>query len=264
MEKELKRQIQKYLNGDPDYTQGLSLLVQASKNKILINNLNHRNSERNLKKIQWELRKEIGDNPFLEKPSKKQKKKKTGSPSHSKSQKAKKKTESYPEIIQDIISKTGDLSSKRDKLHRKLKDVPHTNTASNNSMRKELLDQIREISDHLEQLYGLKDRYFREKIIPSQGELKFPKEKISPKPAASGKDPLKGMSDAELVKKKNNVRSNLTKKKNKLNYQSTTRKKEKNPMPEGPQRDHLLYLIQKDEKLIKQIERRLDGTDKTK
>ena len=170
---------------------------------------------------------------------------------------------SYPKTIQSLIKNIGDLNSNRDKLHRKLKKIPEANTKDNIAKRKETLDLIKETTDLLEHYYQLKDRFFTEKIVPTEEDLKFKKEDKSKK-KTKPINPIKDMSEAELIKKLQNLRSNLTKKKNKLLYQSVSKKKEENPMPEGARRDHLSAQVKTDEKQIQEIQERLDAFNKAK
>jgi hypothetical protein len=265
MEKELNNQITKWLKKDPEYNSGLALLVQVCKNKFLVRNLSRKNTPKNIKKIRWELRKSIGDTAFSSSVSVDAKKKMdTAASSASKSEEEKLKTIlAYPKTIQDLIKTIGDLSSNRDKLHRKLKEIPEANTADNIKKRKEIRELIQDTSELLEHYYQLKDRFFTEKIVPTDEELKFTKEDKSKK-KSKPINPIKDMSEADLVKKLQNLRSNLTKKKNKLLYQSVSKKKEENPMPEGAKRDHLLSQVKTDEKQIKEIQTRLDAFNKAK
>jgi len=265
MEKELKNQITKWLKNDPDYNSGLALLVQACKNKTLVRNLSRKNTPKNLSKIRWELNKSIG-NISRSIPGSADLKKKMDSAGSTASQAGEKLSEiiqTYPVTIQSIIKTTGVLSSNRDKLHRKLKEIPEANTADNIAKRKEIRELIKESSDLLQYLYDLKNRFFTEKIVPTEDELKFP-QAIKKAPKVTKPDPIENMSEAELLKKRTNVRSRLTKKKNKLLYQSVSKKDKENPMPEGAKREHLAAQIKTDEKLIKDIQTKLDAFNKTK
>lgn len=263
MEKALKKEIKSYLDKDPDYSTGLSLLVRVSKNKSMMHILSRKSSPRNIAKINAELRKFIGESniPGLRTGEKKKAEKLPGSTSKaSVSGKASK----YPEIIQNIIHLSGDLNNTRDKLHRSLNKIPHLNTDDNIAQRKQIVEQIRSVSEIIEHYYHLKDRYFTDKIIPTPDDLKCAEKSKAKDSKLPLKDPLKGLSDADLVKKMNNVRSNISKKRNKLVYQSTSKSKEENPMPEGSKRDNILQQIKNDEMIITEIQRRLNGTDKTK
>jgi hypothetical protein len=265
MEKELNNQITKWLKNDPVYSSGLALLVQVCKNKFLVRNLSRKNTPKNLNKIRWELRKSIGDTAFSSSVSVDAKKKisAAGSSASQAGEKLREIFLAYPETIQSLIKTIGDLSSNRDKLHRKLKEIPEANTNDNIAKRKEIREFIQDTSELLEHYYQLKDRFFKEKIVPTPEDLKFTKEDKSKK-KTKPINPIKDMSEADLVKKLQNLRSNLTKKKNKILYQSVSKKDKENPMPEGAKRDHLSAQIKTDEKQIKEIQKRLDAFNKAK
>ena len=265
MEKELNNQITKWLKKDPEYNSGLALLVQVCKNKMLVRNLSRKNTPKNLRKIIWELRKSIRDTTISSSVSVDAKKKmdSSGTSASQAGEKLREISKTYPETILIIIKNIGDLSSNRDKLHRKLKAIPEANTKDNISKREIILVLIKETNDLLEYYYQLKDRFFKEKIVPTQEDLKFKKEDKSKK-KTKPINPIKDMSEADLVKKLQNLRSNLTKKKNKLLYQSVSKKDKEDPMPEGAKRDHLSAQVKTDEKQIKEIQTRLDAFNKAK
>jgi hypothetical protein len=222
MEQELKLHIQKWLKKDPDYISGLGLLIQVCKNKTLLRNLSRRETPINLKKIAWELKKSIGATKLYSPNKNKLQKVSVGSFSAGK--KLKEKTTTYPEIIETIISRNGKLNNNRDILHRELKTIPETNTEDNKTKRKEILEKIKTISNQLDHLYKLKDRFFKEEIIPTEDELKFPQVEMIKKKEEMKVNPIDQMSEADLLKKRTNLRSNLTKKKNKLLYQTISNK----------------------------------------
>ena len=266
MEIELKQQIQKWLKADPDYISGLGLLIQVCKNKTLLRNLSRKQTPNNLKKIAWELKKSIGESSLGVKkiPTQKKKIALIGSQSALAGKKLAKIFKTYPETIQTIITLNGKLSSDRDILHRSLKKIPEANTEDNKTKRAEILIKIKVISDHLEHLFKIKDLFFTDKVIPTEEDLYLPEQKLPKTGKKAKQNPIDKMSEADLIKKRTNLRSNLTKKKNKLLYQSTSKKKEENPMPEGSKRDTLEEQIKEDRKALILIESKLDGFSKPK
>lgn len=263
MDKNLSSKIIKWLK-DPEYQSGLALLVQVCRNRILVRNLSRKNTPKNLAKITWELRKAVNSQKGPGISTAATKKKSHSSPDGSSASSADEKpVKTYPETINKLIAIIGDLNSERDKLHRSLKEIPETNSRENIEKRLPVIDKIKDISDDLEVYHEIKNRFFTEKTIPTEDDLII--KKPSPgKPNAKKPDHVAQMSEAELIKRLHQLRSNLSKKKNKLLYQSVSKKKEKNPMPEGPSKDHLQQQIKTDILTIRKINKRLDDINKAK
>jgi len=262
MNKDLARDIHKWLQA-PEYYSGLSLLIQVCKNRILIRNLSRKSTPKNLAKITSELRKSTVQKPSsvaLKTVKKKSHSSPDGSISHPDEKHAGK---SYPETVIKLIAITGELNSERDKLHRCLKQIPETNTVENIDKRLPIIERIHDISQDLEVYYQIKNRFFTEKAIPTEDDLII-KKPSGAKPNAKKPDNVDKMSEAELIKRLAQLRSSLSKKKNKLLYQSVSKKKEKDPMPSGPQKAHLEQQVNTDSLTIKKIKKRLDAINKAR
>lgn len=263
MDKNLSSKIIKWLK-DPEYQSGLALLVQVCKNRILVRNLSRKNTPKNLAKITWELRKAVNGKKVSVPLSDISKKKSHSSPDGSSASSADKDPDkTYPETVTKLIAIIGSLNSERDKLHRSLREIPETNTNENIGQRIPIIEKIKDICDDLEVYYELKNRFFTEKAIPTEDDLII-KKPSQGKPNAKKPDDVASMSEAELIKRLHQLRSSLSKKKNKLLYQSVSKKKEKDPMPDGPSKDHLEQQIKTDSLTIRKIKKRLDAINKAR
>ena len=265
MEKYLQKQITSWLKSGQDYHSGLSLLIQVCKNRSLVRNLSRNNTPKNVAKIAAELRKAAGMSSFVKPIQSDKKKEEPGSnqiPSSKAGKAFKEVFKTYPPIIQKLIKRIGDLYSKREILHFDLKKVPELNTPDNVEKRRLIMEQLILISDELEHLNKYKKQFLENKTIPAEEDLEF----LPKRPAAKSKPRLQigRMSEAQLLRKLSNLRTSLTKKRNKLLYQHVSKQPEENPMPEGMKRDQLEEQIREDEKLIKKIQKRLDGFTENK
>jgi hypothetical protein len=259
MEKEIKKQIIAWLKSDQDYSSGLALLIQVCKNRVLVRNLSRNSTPKNTAKIAAELRKAAGMSSFMRTAADHKKKESDGldqTPSTKAGKAFKEAFKTYPPIIQRLIKRIGDLYSQREILHFDIKEVPELNTAENTNKRKVILEKIILISEELEHLNKFKARFFKDKSLPDEQDLNFKPKKPSrnPKP----KDNIAKLSEAQLVRKLNNLRTSLTKKRNKLTFQHVSKQQKENPMPEGIKREKLISQIKDDERSILKIQKRLD------
>lgn len=175
----------------------------------------------------------------------------------------------YPPMVRKLLHLYNSLYHKRSVLHKQMGDLPQNNEPENVEKRKQISDQLELISAKLDPLYDAKKKYLEEKILPE--ELNFEEfeavlnDQVKTKPAAKKtskkkETPIEEMSEAELIKKRTNLRIQLTKQKNLLEFQHTSAKgKEPNPMPEGPKKQKVLDKISKLEQQLSIIDTRLDA-----
>ena len=262
MNKELASNINEWLK-DPEYARGLSLLIQVCKNRILLHNLSRRNTPKNMAKITSELRKSVTKRPGAVQRTLVKKKSPSSPDGSTSNSPAKDPDKTYPETITRLIIIIGELNTERDKLHRSLREIPRDNTRENIEKRIPVIERIKDISDDLEVYYQIKNRFFTEKTIPANDDLIL-KKPPGRKPDAKKPDKVEKMSEADLIRRLAQLRSSLTKKKNKLLYQSVSKKKDKDLMPPGPQKEYLEQQINTDSLTIKKIKKRLDAINKAK
>lgn len=127
-------------------------------------------------------------------------------------------------------------------------NIPDENTPENIEKRKNLVDVIEALSGRIQLLFEAKKAYLEKGIIPDENAL-FPREEPEP-------------SIEELQTRLKNLRSYISKDKNILVYQRETRQEKPNPMPDSPKKERILKRIEKNEKEVQELEKRIkDATD---
>jgi len=135
--------------------------------------------------------------------------------------------DAYPELIQDAINLYSSLYKQRAIKYNERTALGFDNTADLVSKRKEMSDEIIDMSNKMELLWKVKDEFDRMGTIPEENVASS---------VESEKDvPLPNSVD-ELKKLKKNLQTNNSKDGNLLDYQSKAAKQRKTPMPEGPRR----------------------------
>ena len=158
--------------------------------------------------------------------------------------------EQYPKIVRRIIHEFNELYIKRAKLHKKMGDVPEANTEDNIEQRKIFSDEIHSLSERMDILHNAKMEYLKNDILPDENKL-FGK-------GSEEKKNNDSADGAELMKRKKNLESSLAKDRNMLLYQDKTKKKEENPMPDGPKKEKIVLRVEKKEKELEEINTKLN------
>ena len=168
---------------------------------------------------------------------------------------------SVPPNIAAVIHTYATLYKKRAKACRQLADIPPQNTDELNSQRKQLSDAIEQITDRLEQLYPLYDRYLQSgqdinpKDIPSDSSN--PSAQSDPSDPSDSSDPstdLQNLSLQELRRQRRLLATKRTRTNNMLLYQQETRLPQPNPMPDSPAKVKYTRKLEKLNEEIQQLD----------
>ncbi len=150
------------------------------------------------------------------------------------------------------------------------------NTSDVVAARVPIVARIRAAGFVYQALYDLKEKYYQRKVSVCEAKeyhlidevlreieetLRIDADKTMAAEEAK-KDELsmdvKSLSDVDLLKKRNNMRSTVSRYKNRLDYQSDKKLEEPNPIPAGPKRDKLEKFIKVREELLGRIELELE------
>ena len=154
----------------------------------------------------------------------------------------------YPPLIRRVIHEMSRLYNDRSMLKTQQNAIPDENTPANVEKRKNLVDMIEALSGRIQLLFEAKKAYLERGIIPDENAL-FPPEESK-------------QSIEELQTRLKNLRSYISKDKNILVYQRETRQEKPNPMPDSPKKERILKRIEKNEKEVQELEKRIkDATD---
>ena len=125
--------------------------------------------------------------------------------------------------------------------------IPHTNSEDNVVKRAALFQLITDLNDRMDFIYEFVHRYDKEKFVPTEEEV-WPTQKNA--------DALPKDTDG-LKRVKKNLQSSNTKDRNLLLFQTTKKQKKENPMPKGPRRKDIEYVIKQRIKTIDIIDNKL-------
>lgn len=145
--------------------------------------------------------------------------------------------QTFPINISAIIREYAGAYKKRDALHKQLFDMPEDNDEKTMRARAELSDQIAALSDLMEKLYPLYEKYRAEGNDISDEEMKTlegagddPKIKDTPEVDYSK------LSKEDLQKARKSVSTKISRARNMLEYQQEAKAEVANPMPDCPKR----------------------------
>ena len=171
---------------------------------------------------------------------------------------------SVPPNIAAVIHTYATLYKKRAKACRQLADIPPQNTDELNSQRKQLSDAIEQITDRLEQLYPLYDRYLQSgqdinpKDIPSDSSdpsaSSNPSDKSDSSDSSDPSTDLQNLSLQELRRQRRLLATKRTRTNNMLLYQQETRLPQPNPMPDSPAKVKYTRKLEKLNEEIQQLD----------
>ena len=260
----IKKEIIRWFNGPQDYTEGVRLLERVSKKNKVISKLVRKGQTRSsVEKLIWELNKIVGLKKIPEprKGSFTVPKKpvvvklKAKAVTEVKDAKpgfnliGKNDIEDYPPDLRRLVKEYSGKYMLRGKKHAALRALPEDNSDETVLARKELIDQIRELSDRMETLYEAFSNW--ENTGTMHSAILWPEEKL---PEETRK---KVYTIEELKGLKKNIQSSLTKDRNQLLYGKKTKSKEENPVPDGPRRTRLEKRITKKEAEILALDQQI-------
>ena len=168
---------------------------------------------------------------------------------------------SVPPNIASVIHTYAALYKQRAKACRQLADIPPQNTDELNSQRKQLSDAIEQITERLEQLYPLYERYLQSEqdINPEDIPSEHPDPSDSsnqPEPSNPSDSPadLQNLSLQQLHRQRKLLATKRTRTKNMLLYQQETRLPQPNPMPDSPAKVRYTRKLEKLNEEIQQLD----------
>ena len=149
----------------------------------------------------------------------------------------------FIDTIKTAKEQIKDLYSKIGIMHRELYELGTSNSKEVVAQRVKILNERKPLIVRCEQLYEMKEEYFRTGVLPE--ELKqlirsdIDNEPVIAKPMVPVAATLKvaATGDLQLARRRQQLRSSITKTENLLNYQAISKLSEPHPMPEGPKRD---------------------------
>lgn len=215
----MNKEIESWLSSKKkNYQEGLSLLEKYGKNKILLNNLKRKENDFHRGKLIYELKKINASAPISLKKKAEKKKifskpsaKADGNKAEVKIKTAKQEEEKFitipgeePKEIVDWRIEIGHLYNQRGRLSNSLRNFAKTD----NEGRKKVLQQIDLLTEHINALYE-QINYFQKNGKP------MPEEKAK-EISDKGKAKELPSDPVELMKLRNNLRSNLSKTKTKM------------------------------------------------
>ncbi len=154
-----------------------------------------------------------------------------------------------PEVMQLVVKAYADAYKQRARLARQRTEIGENNDEASVARRKEIGEQMEQLTSYMDSLAPLKEAYDRDGSVPSRSDfdsiaasLQQPKAE-QPKVADSAVD-YKAMDTEALRKRRKSLTNQITRKENQLLYQSNSKQDAANPMPDSPRRV----------KLVKQVE----------
>ena len=255
-------EIDQWLSGNRDYATGVNLFAQYSRNRILIRTFQRGTAKYHQKKLEYEL----GKLRANDRPSQPVSPKSLTENRPSIIGRADRKTE-IPPVISAIKKEISTLYSQIDMMHAELYECGTSNDEKTTAKRKRLLDKRKPLCERADMLYQIKEEYFRttgaiqKELLDNITELMTAGVEQQPTIADSAdKSKIAGMSDLELLKRRQTLRSSISKTQNMLQYQSIKKNDQPTPLPAGPKREQyqakLASLKSEYNSIVKEIKRR--------
>lgn len=264
--------IVQWWHGGRNYQQGVALLAQYNKNKVLLHTLIRPGKERygGKEKLAYELTKAVGLNwkamPALPKGAKPAPGAVTLSAMPTGQAASKLETlnskleaadltisgkplDQFPHIIRRIKYDYSDKYTQRSMLHKQMREVPAANTDDNCEKRSALLAEIKALSAQMDFLHEFINDYEKTGKLPIE-------EQVWPKPEVEKPVELPADID-ELKRMKKNLQTSNTKHRNVLLYSQKTKASKEHPMPDGPKRQRIELQITERDRQIEEIEKKI-------
>ncbi len=237
--------IEKWLNGERDYEEGVTLFARHSRNKHLARMFVNGASQFHHEKLVYELTKIKGTTAAVKNTPKTAIKAPKRSKTGAKSTNA---NEELPAAILAAKKEIVHLYNTIDQEHNRLYDLGTSNDEKTVAKRKRILQKRLPLIARCEELYELKEEYFRTEGATQKEVLdritEMLKESIPQEQPTNNDDGqlanrVASLSDLQLIKRQKQLASSITKTQNMIQYQSITKLEEAAPLPEGPKRDQL-------------------------
>lgn len=217
----MKAKIEKWFNGDQNYQQGIALLIEAgfTKGKVL-KNLHRGESKSNKEKLAWELCEIVKlDRSIVSQVNTNVPDQRVSTAAGKKGGSAKSAGEPIePPIITAIKKKLAEIGNLRAQVHNEIAQLGMSNSPEIVAKREEGMQKIDELNVEYDRLYEAKEKFFREKVLPTEAIFEAPKPD-----APKTNDQL---SPVELMKRQNSLRSQISKAKEKVKKAPKADKKE--------------------------------------
>ncbi|MDL2309439.1 hypothetical protein LJC53_07655 [Bacteroidales bacterium OttesenSCG-928-C03] len=205
--------IKAWLSGERDWTAGIALLEKYHKNRFFVKNFRLSNPASHSGKLEYELKKLAGI-PLADIFSGK-----TGGKPVSKEKPGNKE----PRVITAAKDEVYKLHTQISIAHRHLYELGESNSEDVVKKRKKILDDRLPLIKRYEQIYLLKEEYFKTGAVPEELPALLTEEKGERK---ADKDVKKGdnqnkfaeLSDIELFKKEHAIKVHIGKINNRLQY----------------------------------------------
>ena len=128
----------------------------------------------------------------------------------------------FPEPVAKVISSYRDAFIKRDKLMRKLAELPENNDEETVEKRRVISDEMKTLSDTMERLYPQYKAYITSGSMPVEDNAS------KAEGDSAGTD--SSADKSELQKKRKSVATKILRAKNMLLYQKETKQEQENPL----------------------------------
>jgi len=158
----------------------------------------------------------------------------------------------YPKVIRRLKHEYAELYKARGIKHKEMTAVPDVNSADNNKLRADYLQDIKDASARMDFLYAHIKAYESKNIIPAE-DIIWPKPKTDERLTATAPD---------LSKRRQTLLNANYKDKNLLRFQQIKKADNDNPLPEGPKREKIKLRMQKRLHEINRIENQLVEIEK--
>ena len=158
----------------------------------------------------------------------------------------------YPKVIRRLKHEYAELYKARGIKHKEMTAVPDVNSADNNKLRADYLQDIKDASVRMDFLYVHIKAYESKNIIPAE-DIIWPKPKT---------DELLTATAPDLSKRRQTLLNANYKDKNLLRFQQIKKADNVNPLPEGPKREKIKLRMQKRLYEINRIENQLVEIEK--
>lgn len=145
--------------------------------------------------------------------------------------------QTFPTNISAVIREYANAYKKRDALHKQLADMPEDNEEKTMQARAELSNQIAVLSDLMEKLYPLYEKYQTEgKDLSDEDMQALEAAEDEKKPKETPDVDYSKFSKEELQKARKSVATKISRARNMLEYQQEAKADVANPMPDCPKK----------------------------
>lgn len=177
--------------------------------------------------------------------------------------------QAFPPNVASVIREYSFAYKKRDMLHKQLGELPEDNDEATMLQRKELTGKIAELSDMMEKLYPLYEKYSKEGQDVSDEDMKRLENNTGSSEIDSEEEDAdessvdySTMGKEELQKLRKSVATKIARANNMLEYQKETKKGQvPNPMPDCPARVKYEKKIARLSAELEKIEYAIAGLD---